>query len=638
MTAGRFASVLRHLYRLAGAPGAGALTDRQLLERFAGHRDEAAFAELVRRHGALVWGVCWRVLRHEQDAEDAFQATFLVLAKKAASARWQTSVGNWLYEVAHRLALKARTEAARRRAREQAARETAQPALSPKAAWQQLSAVLDEALEGLPERYRAPLLLCYLEGLTRDQAATQLGWSLGTLKRRLERGRELLHARLARRGLTLSAGLSVALLAPAGAPAGVPPALAAAAVRSGLLFATGRAADGGGTLPGAVALAEGLLAGTAAAKGGTAAALVLTVAILTGGVGLVAYHHLSAGPEQWKSDGNPQPAAREPDPRPPKADRQPDPPPPKPATTTLRQPGTVSCLAFSPDGKTLATGNLDHTVRLWDAATGKELRVLRGHKGAVAGLAFSPDGKLLASAGHDNVIRLWDIGTGKEIRQCLGHRETGRALAFSPDGKRLASGGSLRDRSVCCWDIATGKILFRINGHQREVAALAFSPDGKVLASAGGDPAVPLWDAATGKELRRCVGQPRAPTFQVSCLAFTPDGRTLAAGSLDSRVYLWDAATGGLSGRFQGHRGAVQAVAFTADGQTIASAGADQALRFWDAATGWEVRRDWAPAGMQVSLSRAASGKLLAAGHSGGSVVLWQVTDPSPDVAPGAGP
>jgi RNA polymerase sigma factor (sigma-70 family) len=174
------------------------------LQRFATYRDEEAFAELVQRNGALVLGVCRRVLGHAQDAEDAFQATFLVLARKARSIRRQQSLGSWLYKVAYRTALRARALAAQRKVRETAARER-QPVLQfTETPEEELRPVLDEEVRRLPEKYRAPVLLCYLQGRTNEEAARQLHCPTGTLKVRLLRARELLRRRLVRRGVALS--------------------------------------------------------------------------------------------------------------------------------------------------------------------------------------------------------------------------------------------------------------------------------------------------------------------------------------------------------------------------------------------------------------------------------------------------
>src|SRR5262245_3305135 len=196
-------AALDHLRRAALRQDGAGLSDGELLERFLAQRDEAAFEALLRRHGALVLGVCRRVLGNEADAEDAFQATFLVLARKAGSLPCQDSVAGWLHRTAYHLACKARTAAARR-----ARHESQAPARVPAGPLEQLSAqellrILDEELLRLPERYRAPLVLCYPQGSTRDEAAGQLGCPVNTLKHRLECGRRKLHQAARRRGLTL---------------------------------------------------------------------------------------------------------------------------------------------------------------------------------------------------------------------------------------------------------------------------------------------------------------------------------------------------------------------------------------------------------------------------------------------------
>jgi RNA polymerase sigma factor (sigma-70 family) len=221
--------LLRHL-RTLGA-GTGQPPDQELLQRFAACGDEAAFTALLRRYGPMVLGVCRRVLHHHHDAEDAFQATFFLLARKAASIRRRESLAGWLYQVAYRTAVKARDSATRRGGR--ATQGAPSPPADPLAevTWKEVRTVLDEELQGLPEMNRAPLVLCYLQGLTQDQAAARLGWSSKTLRRRLEQGRQRLGLRLARRGLTLSAALAATLLSQAAAPAAVPSTLLAATAR-----------------------------------------------------------------------------------------------------------------------------------------------------------------------------------------------------------------------------------------------------------------------------------------------------------------------------------------------------------------------------------------------------------------------
>jgi RNA polymerase sigma factor (sigma-70 family) len=231
---------LRHLRRI-GTPADGSRIDAELLGRFVAMHDEAAFAGLVERHGPMVLGVCRRVLRDHHDAEDAFQATFLVLARKARHIRQRDALAGWLYKVAFRLSAKLRASAERRRQAERQPTPARLPHAEDQINWGDLRLVLDEELDRLPEKYRVALLLCCLAGCTRDEAAEQLGWTLGTLKMRLERGRQLLRKRLARRGLTVSAALLAMLLAQHASASPVPAVLATTTVKASLLFALGEA-------------------------------------------------------------------------------------------------------------------------------------------------------------------------------------------------------------------------------------------------------------------------------------------------------------------------------------------------------------------------------------------------------------
>jgi RNA polymerase sigma factor (sigma-70 family) len=230
------AATLRHIHRFAGAADGPTLTDAQLLQRFVTGRDESAFAELVGRHGRMVLGVCRQVLSQRQDAEDAFQATFLVLARKAGSVRQGAALPAWLYGVAHRIAVNARRAAGRRRTHERKAVKVdhVEPDLS--VAWRELQAVLADEVRRLPEKFRAPFVLCCLEGQGKGEAAARLGWKEATVSWRLAEARKRLQTRLARRGITLAAALCAG--AASSAEAAVPPA----AVRAVLNAAVGSAA------------------------------------------------------------------------------------------------------------------------------------------------------------------------------------------------------------------------------------------------------------------------------------------------------------------------------------------------------------------------------------------------------------
>jgi RNA polymerase sigma factor (sigma-70 family) len=284
MTAVHAHTVVRHLRTLTAAQEASRLPDRDLLERFAASRDEAAFEALLRRHAPMVWAVCRRVLGDWHDAEDAFQAAFLALARQAGSIRRCGSAGSWLYRVACHAALRLRSQAASRKRRE--GRITPQEEADPLAevTARELLAVLDEELARLPEAERAPLVLCYLQGLTRDEAARQLSWSLGTLKRRLGQGLRRLRSRLGRRGLALPAGLLAAGIVRAEVPAG----LAAGTIRQ---------AVGAPATPTVAALADAVSHGRAAGKLRAFAALLIVSGLLPLGLGLLAHPAVQSPPE-----------------------------------------------------------------------------------------------------------------------------------------------------------------------------------------------------------------------------------------------------------------------------------------------------------------------------------------------------
>ena len=246
----------------------------------------------------------------------------------------------------------------------------------------------------------------------------------------------------------------------------------------------------------------------------------------------------------------------------------------------------VISVAFSPDGKTLASCSYDQTVRLWDVHTGQSLKTMEHHAGWVISVTFSPDGKTLASCSYDQTMRLWDVHTGQSLKTLLGHSGWVFSVVFSPDGKTLASGSE--DQMVRLWDVHTGQILKTLSAHTSRITAVAFTPDGQTLASGSEDQTVRLWDVPTGQILKTLS----AHTSGITSVAFSSDGQTLASGSEDQMVRLWDVAnprsldTGQSLKTLPGHTKRVTSVAFSPDGSLLASCSVDETIKLWATQTG----------------------------------------------------
>ena len=291
----------------------------------------------------------------------------------------------------------------------------------------------------------------------------------------------------------------------------------------------------------------------------------------------------------------------------------------------LTHASSVWAVAFSPDGRRLAAAS-DRTVRLWDPATGTEQATLGGQNRDVTAMAFSPDGRLLASATDDGTMRLWDLATGTEQATLTGDAGRVNAVAFSPDGQRLASAHG--NGTVRLWDPATGDCLRILTGHTRWVNAVAFSPDGQRLASAGDDGTVRLWDPASGAEHATLTGltghtDHTGHTSQVDAVAFSPDGLQLASGYSGGTVRLWDLATGAEQATLTGQTGRVKAVAFSPDGRQLASAGYDRTVRLWDPAATARQAVLTGHTRLVNAVAFSPDGRRLASASDDGTVRLW---------------
>ena len=237
----------------------------------------------------------------------------------------------------------------------------------------------------------------------------------------------------------------------------------------------------------------------------------------------------------------------------------------------------VMSVAFSPDGKRIASGSHDRTVKVWDADTGREVMTLKGHSQPAWSVAFSPDGKRIASGSGDSTVKVWDAETGREVMTLKGHRGGVSSVAFSPDGKRIAAGGC--DKTVKVLDAETGGEVMTLKGHTNSVWSVAFRPDGERIASGSDDNTVKVWDAHTGSEVMTLKGHSQS----VESVAFSPNGKRIASGSDDNTVKVWDADTGREVMTLTGHKGGVFSVAFSPDGERIASGSDDNTVKVWDA-------------------------------------------------------
>jgi RNA polymerase sigma factor (sigma-70 family) len=538
--------------------------DAELLRRYAASRDEAAFAVLVRRHGPTVWRVCRGLARQPADAEDAYQATFLLLVRNAARVRNPHAVGAWLYGTSVKVATKARNKKRPERLEIEPAVELGDITV------REAEALFHEELAALPTKFRDPLVLCCLDGLTRDEAANRLGVSLETVKHRLERGRELLKARLLKRGVAVSVPLLAGLLAPT-------------------------AAAGGPVDVNAVSVNAVSLANEVSNMTHTKWKWVAAVGLATGLLTMIAVA------------------------QPPKPANEKQPAPVQPVEVIAFD-HEVRRVAMSADGKVMAVRvqriekdrdgkptNWDSMTTIWDTATGKKVRETGwANGGNVLYIALSPDGRSYGEAVRDGAAfdrillhRLADAEKGLPLPSLVN--VTGRGLvpsrfAFAPNGRDLAVAIA---EFGADWETVFGGIQIQeqnANGgghghgrysHTGAAVIAGFTPDGKRLLSVGErDMTVNVWDVSAEPKVERSF--PISDGSRVQFAVVTPDGGTLATGRATGEIELWDVAKGKAVRTLPEPIATLRGIAVSVDGKRLAGVGGDKEgkLTVWDLKSG----------------------------------------------------
>ncbi|HEX3314719.1 MAG TPA: sigma-70 family RNA polymerase sigma factor, partial [Gemmataceae bacterium] len=679
MAHGPFHAELRQLRTMLAGP----MTDADLLHRFVEKRDEAAFAALVRRHGSLVLRVCRNVLRQDADADDAFQATFLVLARKAGSFRKGMSLASWLHGVAYRCSTNLRKSAMRRQLREKTAAAGGRPSESSAsgAAWNELQACLHEEVQRLPASVRAAFVLCVLEDKGRAEAAQALGCPEGTLASRLAKARKILQQRLTARGVTMSAALGAAAIATGAASASA--VLVNETTTAALAFAAG---NGGGAVSAQVlALAKSVLKGMILTKAKLGATLMIAalLGVVAGGT-LVAQ---PSGPElpakkavapdlaSQTANDKPEPGGDKPAHVDSRGDALPEAALVRLGSARMRHGGKIHSSKLSPDGKTLATAG-DNAVIVWDLESGEAVHRFECDQSESMPdppLVFAPDGSRLAYVRNLGFGRIWDLRTGKELHRI--EKNAGEGV-FVDHGKAFLYPARLADSKLHKLDLGSGRITESTSF--RGVNFVRISPDGKTmlevleknltLRELPSGNRLSVWDASVRpNETFSQVGVLYSPdsktvaivhehrqiqvralpdgaivasfplpesaeylsppiklirrTFRFR-LGFSLDSRTLLLATTQGTVHRWDLASGKELPVLAKYPAPIEGAHILPDGRTVITAGSDGVLLKWNTTTGRPQPEPESYEG-QIASAYSGDGRFAAIGDARGRVDLW---------------
>jgi WD40 repeat protein len=277
----------------------------------------------------------------------------------------------------------------------------------------------------------------------------------------------------------------------------------------------------------------------------------------------------------------------------------------------------IASVAWSPDGRCVATGSYDGTVKVWDAAGGRELTTLSGHDDWVRSVAWSPDGERLASGSDDGTIKVWDAASGRELTTLSGHDHTVLTVAWSPDGRHLASGSE--DKTVKVWESSLGRLVNTLSGHHDYVLTVAWSPDGTRLASGSEDMTVKVWELSSGRLVNTLSGHNNL----VFSVAWSPDGTRLAFGSSDATVKVWESSSGRLVNTLSGHNNLVSSVAWSPDGARLASGSYDKTVKLWEAPSGRPLNTLSGHDSFVLTVAWSPDGERLTSGSDDRTVKVW---------------